>query len=86
MRKCPICDQEMEHTEDILDGWCLIEETWSCKEGHYSDEYWAGTYTITVFDKVFTWTYTTRASKAEKIEKSIVECVEEHKRKVLLGV
>jgi len=37
--KCPICDREMKHDSDTLDGWCLREETYTCPKGHYCYDY-----------------------------------------------
>ena len=41
---CPICNREMKHEKDTLDGWCLCEEYYTCPQGHYSSEYSYGYY------------------------------------------
>lgn len=81
--KCPFCNMEMEHYEDHLDGWLLMESADRCQNGHYVDAYYTGNYEIHIFDTTFRWTHRTPYQEVEILEKAADNLMEVYKELLL---
>jgi len=84
-RKCPICGLELKGYSDVLDGWLLMEDVYSCEKGHYSYEYHTGYYEIRVGQLSVSWNHNTLFEKVERCEKVADKLVERYKRKNLIA-
>jgi len=50
---CPVCNKEMDHYQEVLDGWCLMEESYNCPDKHYGYQYVTGYISEYIGDKEF---------------------------------
>ena len=77
--ECPICGEIMEHDSDYLDGWCKLEESDDCPNGHYSYSYCTGVTVITIGNKQLFWNYNTSFADMQRIHHLADEMIKRYK-------
>lgn len=82
MKKCPVCESELESWSDHLDGHTLLESLDRCPKRHYFHEYMYGHTWTQVGSHRFLGHYTDTLEDVREREEAVNQAVEDLKKKL----